>query len=113
MRPSVLLVASDGVRSGTSPCSVGRRPSPSPAGLPYSAADVQVCSATEETGWKDIVPCSPGRLVRVLGRFGGATGQFMYHCHVLEHEDESMMRPFVVMPEQMMAIDPHSSPHDH
>jgi spore coat protein A len=26
----------------------------------------------------------------------------MYHCHILEHEDHDMMRPFVVMPPELM-----------
>jgi FtsP/CotA-like multicopper oxidase with cupredoxin domain len=26
----------------------------------------------------------------------------MYHCHILEHEDRDMMRPFVVMPPDLM-----------
>ncbi|MGH3529585.1 MAG: multicopper oxidase domain-containing protein [Pseudonocardiaceae bacterium] len=31
----------------------------------------------------------------------------MFHCHILEHEDEGMMRTFVVMPEQVMKLDRH------
>jgi hypothetical protein len=30
--------------------------------------------------------------------FKGYAGRYMYHCHMLEHEDMDMMRPFVVMP---------------
>jgi spore coat protein A len=26
----------------------------------------------------------------------------MYHCHILEHEDRDMMRPFVIMPPELM-----------
>jgi spore coat protein A len=26
----------------------------------------------------------------------------MYHCHILEHEDRDMMRPFVTMPHELM-----------
>jgi FtsP/CotA-like multicopper oxidase with cupredoxin domain len=26
----------------------------------------------------------------------------MYHCHILEHEDRDMMRPFVTMPDELM-----------
>jgi spore coat protein A len=28
----------------------------------------------------------------------------MYHCHILEHEDHDMMRPFVVMPAELMSF---------
>lgn len=34
----------------------------------------------------------------------------MYHCLILEHEDEGMMRTFVVMPEEVMAVDPSQGP---
>ncbi|MDT5011213.1 MAG: hypothetical protein QOH57_2830 [Mycobacterium sp.] len=43
----------------------------------------------------------------IAGQFAGGTGRYMYHCHILEHEDEGMMRTFVVMPEEVMALDPH------
>ena len=56
-------------------------------------------------GWKDVVRVAPGQLIRLIGRFGGATGQFMYHCHILDHEDEGMMRSFVVMPPEVMPFD--------
>lgn len=35
----------------------------------------------------------------IAARFSGGTGRYMYHCHVLEHEDHEMMRPFVVLPD--------------
>ncbi|HEV7828680.1 MAG TPA: multicopper oxidase domain-containing protein [Pseudonocardiaceae bacterium] len=60
-----------------------------------------------EQGWKDVIRVGGGQLVRVAGQFGGANGRYVYHCHILEHEDEGMMRTFVVMPKQVMAIDPH------
>lgn len=66
-----------------------------------------------EQGWKDVIRVGGGQLVRVAGQFSGATGQYVYHCHILEHEDEGMMRPFVVMPEQVMRIDPHIDDHNH
>jgi hypothetical protein len=33
----------------------------------------------------------------------GFTGRYMYHCHLLEHEDHDMMRPFIVMPAAALA----------
>jgi spore coat protein A len=59
-----------------------------------------------EEGWKDVIRVGPGELVSVIGQFDGGTGEFMYHCHTLEHEDESMMRPFVVMPPEILALHP-------
>ncbi|GAA2722117.1 MULTISPECIES: O-aminophenol oxidase PhsA [Streptomyces] len=58
--------------------------------------------AQTEAGWKDTVLVPAGQMVSVLGRFHGAKGRFMYHCHLLEHEDMGMMRPFVVMPPEVM-----------
>ena len=54
-------------------------------------------------GWKDTVRVNPGELVSIAARFDGFTGRYMYHCHLLEHEDHDMMRPFVVMPAQALA----------
>ncbi|WP_344447808.1 multicopper oxidase domain-containing protein, partial [Kitasatospora nipponensis] len=59
-----------------------------------------------DQGWKDTVTVSPRELVRVAGQFTGATGKFMYHCHILDHEDDGMMRPFTVSPAAVMALDP-------
>ena len=41
-------------------------------------------------------------VVDILVRFEVFCGRYMYHCHVLEHEDHDMMRPFVVMPAELM-----------
>lgn len=58
-----------------------------------------------EQGWKDVILVSPGEMVTWAARFTGGTGRFMYHCHLLEHEDEGMMRPFVTMPPEVLALD--------
>ncbi|MFI1940167.1 O-aminophenol oxidase PhsA [Streptomyces purpureus] len=58
-----------------------------------------------EQGWKDTFRVSQGEMVRVMGHFDGAYGRFMYHCHLLEHEDMGMMRPFVVMPKEALKFD--------
>ena len=63
--------------------------------------------APGERGWKDTIVVGNSELVTIAGRFTGGSGRFMYHCHILEHEDEGMMRTFVVMPEEVMALDPH------
>jgi FtsP/CotA-like multicopper oxidase with cupredoxin domain len=52
----------------------------------------------EESGWKDTVTVASNTLVTVAGRMARQTGKVMYHCHFLDHEDEGMMRPFVVLP---------------
>ncbi|MDQ0377795.1 FtsP/CotA-like multicopper oxidase with cupredoxin domain [Amycolatopsis thermophila] len=54
-----------------------------------------------EEGWKDTFQVAAGEWITVAGHFTGATGEFMYHCHILDHEDEGMMRPFVVHPPEV------------
>ncbi|MEO3975380.1 O-aminophenol oxidase PhsA [Streptomyces sp. CAU 1734] len=58
-----------------------------------------------EQGWKDVFRVTSAELVKVMGHFDGAYGRFMYHCHLLEHEDMGMMRPFVVMPPEALKLD--------
>jgi spore coat protein A len=55
----------------------------------------------EELGGKDTVKAYPGQVTRIVAKFGlppGVTGpaEYVYHCHILEHEENEMMRPFVV-----------------
>ncbi|MGH3673794.1 MAG: multicopper oxidase family protein [Pseudonocardiaceae bacterium] len=57
-----------------------------------------------EQGWKDTIRVNPGEVVSVAGQFIGGTGRYVYHCHLLDHEDETMMRPFVVMPSEVMKL---------
>jgi spore coat protein A, manganese oxidase len=52
-----------------------------------------------ETGFKDTVIAYPGQVTRVRATFGTA-GQFVWHCHIVEHEDNEMMRPYRIGPEQ-------------
>jgi FtsP/CotA-like multicopper oxidase with cupredoxin domain len=47
-----------------------------------------------DEGWKDTVLVMPGERVRILRRFTTYPGLFLYHCHILEHEDMGMMRNF-------------------
>jgi FtsP/CotA-like multicopper oxidase with cupredoxin domain len=71
---------------------------------------------SNEQSWKDTIRVNGsqltngvqvGEMVSIIGQFTGASGRYMYHCHILEHEDEGMMSTFVVMPEEIMVIDPH------
>jgi spore coat protein A len=51
----------------------------------------------DERGLKDTVRVPPGTRTRILARFD-RPGRFVWHCHILSHEDHEMMRPFVVKP---------------
>ena len=51
----------------------------------------------EEAGWKDTVQVPPGTMTRIIVPFHGYTGRYVWHCHVLEHEDNEMMRPYEIV----------------
>ena len=70
-----------------------------------------------EAGWKDTIRVNPSELVVLAMPFRAyaatdtapeqgsrlsMTGRYMYHCHILEHEDHEMMRPIVVMPPEVI-----------
>jgi FtsP/CotA-like multicopper oxidase with cupredoxin domain len=53
-----------------------------------------------EMGWKDTVRVDPGETVRLIMRFtdyADENNPYMYHCHILEHEDRGMMGQFVLI----------------
>jgi spore coat protein A len=54
--------------------------------------------APEENGWKDTIRCERGHVTRIIVPFVGYTGRYVWHCHILEHEDNEMMRPFEIVP---------------
>jgi len=55
-----------------------------------------------ERGLKDTIRVNPNEIVEIAVRFNSYSGRYMYHCHILEHEDRDMMRPFVTMPMELM-----------
>ena len=55
-----------------------------------------------ERGLKDTVRVNPHEIAEIAVRFTTYSGRYMYHCHILEHEDRDMMRPFVTMPAELM-----------
>lgn len=57
-----------------------------------------------EQGWKDTIRVNPGEMMTIAAQFTGATGRYLYHCHILEHEDNAMMRPFLVLPAAVKAV---------
>jgi len=58
----------------------------------------RVPPAPNEAGWKDTVRVDPGSITRIIVRFEGYTGRYVWHCHLLEHAANEMMRPFEVVP---------------
>ena len=50
-----------------------------------------------DAGWKDTIDLRPREVARVLARFDGYRGKYIFHCHNLEHEDMMMMANFEVV----------------
>jgi FtsP/CotA-like multicopper oxidase with cupredoxin domain len=50
-----------------------------------------------EVGYKDTVIAYPGEITVVKAKYD-LVGLYVWHCHILEHEDNEMMRPYVVSP---------------
>jgi FtsP/CotA-like multicopper oxidase with cupredoxin domain len=68
----------------------------------------------ELSGWKDTVYLPPGRTVRLAMRFtdyADADTPYMYHCHLLQHEDNGMMGQFVVVEKGQEADTPAHADH--
>ena len=59
----------------------------------------------DEAGVKDTVIAYPGQITRVKAQFD-IPGLFVWHCHIVDHEDNEMMRPFAVGP--IPTPEPHS-----
>ena len=59
-----------------------------------------------ELGWKDTVLVPQGEVVRIImpfERYADPQIPYMYHCHIMEHEDNGMMGQFLVVddPEEL------------
>ena len=74
---------------------------------------------TNEAGWKDTVIMNPGQVTRIVARYaptdlatttapsmlyypfdpsGGGMYTYVWHCHIIDHEDNEMMRQAAVTP---------------
>jgi spore coat protein A len=57
--------------------------------------------AANEAGWKDTAVVNPQEVLTIIVRFEKYTGRYAFHSHILEHEDNEMMRPFEVVLEEL------------
>jgi spore coat protein A len=92
---------------------IGRRPfdvaayDPTTQTITYTGPAVH--AAPNENGRKDTVQANPGEVTRIRARFelpdegtivlppGLTNPQYVWHCHILEHEENDMMRAFEVV----------------
>ncbi|MBI5034001.1 MAG: multicopper oxidase domain-containing protein [Chloroflexi bacterium] len=63
----------------------------------YSASYGTISDGLVDSGWKDTVLVWPGERVKIAMTFTHYTGMYMYHCHILEHEDMTMMRNLMIV----------------
>lgn len=65
-----------------------------------------------ERGWKDVVRTDGGMVTKIIMHWKEFTGNYIWHCHFLEHEDHDMMRPITVINDAHPVQTPHASePH--
>jgi FtsP/CotA-like multicopper oxidase with cupredoxin domain len=94
--PAVVQVDEESIGTRTTAATVRIGEAPDD-GIPH-AVDAN------ERGFKDTVRVNANEVVDIVVRFSAFVGRYMYHCHILEHEDHDMMRPFVVMPPELMPL---------
>lgn len=71
---------------------------------PNSDGAIPPPTGSPDAGWNDTIRVDPNEMVSIAARFEPFHGRYMYHCHVVEHEDNDMMRPFVVAPDMGMGM---------
>jgi len=98
---------------GTQPLKTGIGTVPPLDVTPYLSSGPKA-PAANELGWKDTVVAMPGEVTRILAPFGAAipkvgggvlqtafqtsfTGDYVWHCHILEHEDNDMMQRYRIV----------------
>lgn len=62
-----------------------------------------------ETGWKDVFKADVGYVTSVIMHWKEFTGNYIWHCHFLEHEDHDMMRPITVINDAHPVQQPHAN----
>lgn len=62
-----------------------------------------------ERGWKDTVKADAGKVTKIIMHWKDHVGNYMWHCHFLEHEDHDMMRPILVMKDVHAVQQPHAA----
>lgn len=89
------------------PEAAGAGPWPAPSADSFARGSMKDPDANER-GWKDTVRANPGEITRLLVPFGAAaavgvpfgnsfTGEYVFHCHILEHEDNEMMLRYKIV----------------
>jgi multicopper oxidase len=93
------------------PTTMGTGPWPIPSADAFALGGLNAPNANE-AGWKDTIQANPGEITRILVPFGAQipgvptggvpfgqsfTGSYVWHCHILDHEDNEMMQKYEVV----------------
>jgi hypothetical protein len=73
------------------------QPSYTPTGYATTATSDAQGVEPWEAGWKDTIDCPPGLVTTIKAKFDIAGDKYVYHCHILSHEEHDMMRPLRVV----------------
>ena len=65
---------------------------------PYYTKAPVIAPDPNEMGWKDTIRANPAQVTRIIMKWEDYSGDYVWHCHILEHEDHDMMRPLVIQP---------------
>lgn len=72
----------------------------------YEKADIWIGAKEklrpEEMGWQDTVHVDPNEMMSVVAKFD-KPGEYVWHCHILSHEDNEMMRPYRIVDPDLLA----------
>jgi spore coat protein A, manganese oxidase len=92
------------------PAEVGQGVRPYPSADDYLTGEQARPPWPSERGWKDTIQAHPGEVTRIIVPFGAGAGpgvpfghnvthvgEYVWHCHILEHEDNEMMLPYEVV----------------
>ena len=63
--------------------------------IPYTGPRLQ--PEAYEAGWKDTVRANGRSVTRIIVRFEGYPGRYLWRCQILEHSAKEMMRPFEIL----------------
>jgi len=91
----------DGYKAALEAARAANPDAANPDPRPYFNGPAALPDANER-GWKDTVRTNPGQVTRIRMRWTLPAGvsapqRYVFHCHILEHEDNSMMRPLEIV----------------
>lgn len=93
--PALYTPAAAGIMGTLAPGALSAETAPPECAGTPGCDPSQYMLAPNEAGLKDTVRVPPGGYVRIRARFD-RRGEYVWHCHILAHEEHDMMRPFVV-----------------